>query len=57
MDKTYAKLDAGHGDMLVGTHAPETMWPLVTNWLRARLPAVAARPSASVLPLSVRKVG
>jgi len=39
-DKTYAKLNAGHGDMLVGTHAPETMWPLVTNWLAARLSGV-----------------
>jgi pimeloyl-ACP methyl ester carboxylesterase len=36
-DKTYVKLDAGHGDLLVGNQAPETTWPLVTAWLRDRL--------------------
>ncbi len=35
-DKTYVELDAGHGDLLVGSQAPETMWPLVTAWLSAR---------------------
>ncbi len=56
LDKTYAKLDAGHADMLVGTHAPETMWPLVTNWLRARLDAVTVRSSVSPIARRVRKV-
>jgi hypothetical protein len=30
------KVDAGHGDLLVGRKAPEDVWPLVGNWLEAR---------------------
>jgi len=56
-DKTYAKVDAGHGDMLVGTQAPETTWPLVSNWMRARLDGITQRPAVSLLPKPVRKVG
>ena len=35
-DKQYVKVDAGHGDLLVGRQAPEEVWPLVHNWLAAR---------------------
>ena len=35
-DKTYVKVDAGHGDLLVGRHAPEDVWPVVSSWLQAR---------------------
>lgn len=41
-DKQYVKVDAGHGDLLVGKQAPEEVWPLVGNWLVARQDAVVA---------------
>ena len=42
-DKQYVKVDAGHGDLLVGRQAPAEVWPLVHNWLAARLdPSVTA---------------
>jgi alpha-beta hydrolase superfamily lysophospholipase len=67
-DKTYVKLDAGHGDLLVGKQAPETTWPLVTasrtrRWRAARTrcprradsaPRGSARPSASAQSASRR---
>jgi polyhydroxyalkanoate synthase len=39
-DKQYVKVDAGHGDLLVGKAAPEDVWPVVSNWLHARRDAV-----------------
>jgi polyhydroxyalkanoate synthase subunit PhaC len=42
-DKQYVKVDAGHGDLLVGRKAPEDVWPLVGNWLEARR-ELAAKP-------------
>jgi alpha-beta hydrolase superfamily lysophospholipase len=35
-DKQYVKVDAGHGDLLVGKNAPEDVWPIVAGWLEAR---------------------
>ncbi|HEX5657027.1 MAG TPA: alpha/beta fold hydrolase [Polyangiales bacterium] len=40
-DKQYMKVDAGHGDLLVGKNAPEDVWPVVAGWLDARRPLVA----------------
>jgi polyhydroxyalkanoate synthase subunit PhaC len=40
-DKQYVKVDAGHGDLLVGKKAPEDVWPIVAGWLEARRPMVA----------------
>lgn len=39
-DKTYVKVDAGHGDLLVGRQAPEDVWPVVAHWLKARRASV-----------------
>lgn len=52
-DKQYVKVDAGHGDLLVGKQAPEEIWPLVANWLNARLDGVSAGCGAH----DVRKAG
>jgi polyhydroxyalkanoate synthase len=41
-DKQYVKVDAGHGDLLVGRQAPDEVWPLVGNWLVARRESVMA---------------
>jgi polyhydroxyalkanoate synthase subunit PhaC len=35
-DKRYLQVDAGHGDLLVGSQAPEQLWPVVGEWLVAR---------------------
>lgn len=35
-DKQYVKVDAGHGDMLVGKQAPKDVWPMVSGWLESR---------------------
>jgi alpha-beta hydrolase superfamily lysophospholipase len=43
-DKQYVKVDAGHGDLLVGRQAPEEVWPLVGNWLVARRESVTTAP-------------
>jgi polyhydroxyalkanoate synthase len=43
-DKQYVRVDAGHGDMLVGREAPADVWPVVSGWLHARDHAVC-RPS------------
>lgn len=40
-DKKYVKVPAGHGDLLVGRQAPISTWPIVTSWLRERVPAIA----------------
>jgi polyhydroxyalkanoate synthase subunit PhaC len=40
LDKQYVKVDAGHGDLLVGKSAPDDVWPVVANWLDARCGAV-----------------
>jgi len=41
-DKRYLKVDAGHGDLVVGKQAPEQVWPVVGEWLLARLHHVTA---------------
>lgn len=38
-DRTYHEVNAGHGDLLIGTQAPRESWPLVLDWIRAREPA------------------
>jgi hypothetical protein len=35
-DKRYLKVDAGHGDLLVGSQAPDQVWPVVGEWLLSR---------------------
>jgi polyhydroxyalkanoate synthase subunit PhaC len=50
-DKQYVKVDAGHGDLLVGRNAPEDVWPLVSNWLNARIENVHAARVAEVREL------
>jgi pimeloyl-ACP methyl ester carboxylesterase len=53
-DKRYVKADAGHGDLLVGTQAPDHVWPVVGDWLAARgHHTVAAHGTLS----AVRQVG
>lgn len=41
LDKQYVKVDAGHGDLLVGRQAPDEVWPLIGNWLLARKESVS----------------
>lgn len=36
-DKTYRELPLGHIDLLVGTEAPATVWPMVEGWLSTRV--------------------
>jgi hypothetical protein len=31
-----ASVDYGHGDLVVGRHAPDDVFPLVVGWLEAR---------------------
>ena len=38
-DKTYRCFPCGHIDILVGTRAPLTIWPLLETWLSKRLRA------------------
>jgi polyhydroxyalkanoate synthase len=40
-DKQYVKVDAGHGDLLVGKKAPQDVWPMVAGWLDARRNLIA----------------
>jgi polyhydroxyalkanoate synthase subunit PhaC len=35
-DKHFVTVEAGHGDMLVGSKAPNDVWPEVSRWLDAR---------------------
>jgi polyhydroxyalkanoate synthase subunit PhaC len=35
-DKTYREFPLGHIDLLVGKGAPQTVWPLVHNWMARR---------------------
>jgi polyhydroxyalkanoate synthase len=52
-DKRYVKVDAGHGDLLVGSQAPEHVWRIVGDWLEAR--AHYVKPAnVHVLPPAVR---
>jgi len=37
-DKTYRSLPLGHIDLLVGREAPKTAWPMLGQWISARLP-------------------
>jgi alpha-beta hydrolase superfamily lysophospholipase len=56
-DKTYVKLDAGHGDLLVGRRAPETTWPLVADWMKDRLGLMGVTLDSGEFPIpGVRKV-
>lgn len=36
-DKTYRALPLGHIDLLVGREAPKTAWPMLAQWITARL--------------------
>lgn len=55
-DKRYLKVDAGHGDLLVGKQAPEQLWPAVGEWLLGRLHYVS--PDLASREISpVRKAG
>jgi alpha-beta hydrolase superfamily lysophospholipase len=36
IDKTYRCLPAGHVDLLVGTRAPQTTWPILEAWMEPR---------------------
>lgn len=55
IDKRYLKVDAGHGDMLIGKQAPEQVWPVVGEWLLSRLHYVSAQLPTQLSP--VRKAG
>jgi poly(3-hydroxyalkanoate) synthetase len=35
-DKTYREFPLGHIDLVMGRDAPQTVWPLVTQWLTSR---------------------
>jgi hypothetical protein len=54
-DKRYLKVDAGHGDLLVGKQAPEQVWPVVGEWLLSRLHYVSATLKANLS--QVRQAG
>ena len=54
-DKRYLKVDAGHGDLLVGKQAPEQVWPVVGEWLLSRVHYVCPTLSAGLSP--VRQAG
>lgn len=60
-DKRYVKVDAGHGDLLVGRQAPEHVWRIVGDWLEARAHYVqpanlhVLAPAVRLVP--VRRVG
>jgi polyhydroxyalkanoate synthase len=64
-DKRYLKVDAGHGDLLIGRQAPQLVWPAVGHWLEARAHAAvevpgaasAFRSRAELRASSVRRVG
>jgi polyhydroxyalkanoate synthase len=70
-DKRYIKVDAGHGDLLVGGQAPEHVWRIVGDWLEARAHyarsssgsrtepcnVTALRAGAAVVQMPVRRVG
>lgn len=40
-DKTYRVYPNGHIDILVGRAAPQTIWPLVSEWIGRRSPATS----------------
>lgn len=46
-DKRYIKVDAGHGDLLVGKQAPDHVWPVVGEWLLSRLHYIAGERVAA----------
>jgi alpha-beta hydrolase superfamily lysophospholipase len=50
VDKTYRQLPAGHIDLLVGSSAPRTTWPLLESWLGRRAPGVADRQAPATAP-------
>lgn len=35
-DKTYRAFPRGHIDLIIGRDSPQTIWPLIEAWLRAR---------------------
>jgi poly(3-hydroxyalkanoate) synthetase len=43
-DKMYRMFPRGHIDLLVGRDAPQTIWPLIESWLRARVRRSEERP-------------
>ncbi len=47
-DKTYRELPLGHIDLLVGTEAPTTVWPMVERWLEARSSTPVVRRALAV---------
>jgi hypothetical protein len=51
-DKRYLKVDAGHGDLLVGKQAPEQVWPVVGEWLLARLHYVCPQLRGELSPVA-----
>jgi hypothetical protein len=55
-DKRYLKVDAGHGDLLVGKQAPEQVWPVVGEWLQSRMHYAAPARHAGNLS-QIRKAG
>ena len=56
-DKQYVKVDAGHGDLLVGRNAPEDVWPLVGNWLMARREMISEQRVAQPLVAQQLRAG
>jgi pimeloyl-ACP methyl ester carboxylesterase len=54
-DKRDLKVDAGHGDLLVGKQAPDQVWPVVGEWLLSRLHYVSAALKANLS--QVRQAG
>lgn len=44
-DRSYREFPAGHIDIIMGTEAPTTIWPLITSWLERR--AQGARQQAA----------
>lgn len=37
-DKAYRVFPNGHIDIVVGRDAPQTIWPLIANWMKTRTP-------------------
>ena len=56
-DKSYHKVDAGHGDLLVGKQAPEQVWPVVGEWLEARMHYATPARVAPKRLAQIRKAG
>jgi polyhydroxyalkanoate synthase len=46
-DKTYRVFPNGHIDIVVGRDAPQTIWPLITDWMRERVARHTGRRAAT----------